>query len=325
MDLLQSEQLELSLGEPFSVRLRIDFALPFWNEHYWKKCPKGRNTQKAVSRVLEFFRLHKIIFVDELARHDIEKLRDWLKEQRLKANTINTHHGIVINWLNRQYEWQEAGEFEGVNFSKCPLPRRNPASQVRRVDEKIFARNTAWTKRMVLKLIDAANRLGDGLMADSVEILYATRLRPGDLLAMTEKNVNLVRLFISGVQHKTVTRRLPSGIPYLLALTERTAKILKRRMEAVGPGEPLFSMGDREMQRRFHIVRLAAGMPFVQRRDMRPSSATLLLDNGIDSLTTQESLGHTTERMLPSYAPRKLIHQRKAQEVLEREDTEILI
>jgi integrase len=71
-------------------------------------------------------------------------------------------------------------------------------------------------------------------------------------------------------------------------------------------------------------VRALAGLPCIQLRDLRPSSATLLLDNHVDAETVAESLGHTTLRMLPTYTPRSLAHQIAAQKVLEDPKTEIL-
>lgn len=317
-----NQQLELFCNGPFTVRWRFTEAMNFFWENYWKDKPKGKTTRKACTRLQKFFESK---YIDEISKISVEELRKHLSDLGLKANTVNTHHMILVRFFNQIAEWKEIKVFNGLDFTQIQVPIKNPASLVPKVNEAQFARNIAWPKRTVLKLVATAQRLNDQVMADAIDILYATRLRPGDLLRMTDKNVDLVRLILSGIQHKTITKKTPSGVPYLLALTKRTARILKRRINAVPSGTFLFPLNDREMQRRFDLIRKVAGLPFVQRRDMRPSSATLLLDNGIDPRTVQESLGQTTLRMLPNYTPRKIIHQREAQRIQEDGKTEILI
>ena len=83
--------------------------------------------------------------------------------------------------------------------------------------------------------------------------------------------------------------------------------ILLPRLARVKPGTPLFSK--RNMQKRWARVRDLAGCGHVQMRDLRRTAASLLIDKGFDLLTVSESLGHTTTRMLGSYAARALPHQ----------------
>lgn len=311
-------QIELFPESPFCVRLRMTEATRIFWETYWQFVPKARTSKKCFKRINEFFAGR---YVDELGAAEIEAFRRHLAEYGLKANTVNTHHALLTRIYNKMGEWKEAGMHAGIDFSKIPLPLKNPGSQVPKVDEGQFARKIAWSKKTVYRIISAAIGLNDLDLAEIIEMLYMTKLRPGDLWAMTDRNIDLARSLLTGIQHKTITRRLPSGVPYLIAITPRMGRLLARRLERLPAGQALFKAPSIQ---RFNLVRVAAGAPHVQLRDFRPSAATLLLDNGIDPETVRESLGHTTLRMLPVYAPRTVVHQRRAQAVLEREETEIL-
>jgi len=309
-------QLELFSTGPFTLRWPMPDALAFFWANYWCFLPKAKTSKKPMARLVQFFAGR---YADEISKTDVEALRRHLASLGLKANTINTHHVLLTRFFNKLAEWKEGGSFNGLDFSKITLPLKNPGSLVPKVDERQFARKVAWPKRLVYKLINVANVLNLPEVADAIEILYLSKLRPGDVWNLSERNIDFAHMILSGIQHKTITSRMPSGIPYMIALTPRMATILKRRL---AEGEPLFSK--KRVEAGFKIVRKAAGARLVQIRDFRPSSATLLLDNGIDPETVSESLGHTTPRMLPTYAPRSIVHQRKAQAVLEKEETEIL-
>lgn len=313
-----SEQLELLLDVPFMLRLPFPEALALFGALYWFRLPIGKKSKSHFLRLKTFFANH---YLDTITKTNIAQMREAFAAQGLKGNTINKAHCIMSRVFSKFEEWKDARYVEGHDFSRLSLPRKNPASLVPRVNERQFQRNVAWPKKVVYKLIRTAEIFGDTDMAEIIEVLYLTRLRPGDLWLMTEKNVNLARRIIFGIQHKTITTRYPSGVPYLIPISPRVAEILERRISRA-VGGVLFKRTN--LQKRFKAVRIAASLKHVQLRDFRPSSATLLLDNGIDPETVRDSLGHTTLRLLPSYAPRKLVHLAKAQAVLEDKETEIL-
>lgn len=328
----EPEQLELFPDAPFSLRLPIEDAIALFRRTYWDFLPKARTTGKCFERLHDFFRLRGIRYVDEVSKITVEDLRRHLSGLGLKQNTINTHHALVTRLFSVLYERRELGSWEGIDMRRIPLPKKNPGSQVRKVNEKQFERRVAWPKKTVYRIVQSALDLNDLLLAEITEMLYLTRLRPGDLWDMTDLNVDLSHMVIHGIQHKTITRRLPSGVPYLLAITPHMAAILRRRMEITPSGQHLFRDNSvslvawlGQVQKRFNLVRARAGLKRVQLRDFRPSSATLLADNLVDLQTVQESLGHTSPRNLPVYTRRTVGHQRRAQEILENKDTEILI
>lgn len=313
------DQLELALGSPYTVRLPISEALSlFWRED-WQHTVKARQTKIVFERLREFFVLEGLSYVDEVSKASIEALRRWLREEvGLKDNTINGYHMILTRMFNFLNEFKERKH----DFKNVILPSRNPGSQVRKVNEDKFARNVAWPKKTIKKLIRKAVEIGDLGLAEIIEFLYHHPIRLCDLFRLTEKNVNLPRMVITGIQNKTITRKNPSGVPYLNTLTKRGAAILSRRLETYGPNEPLFQK--RNLQKRWKALRSYAGIPGIWLKDLRPSAGTLLLDNGTDPETVKNVLGHTTLRMLPAYVIRTTAHLRKASEKLADEKTEIV-
>lgn len=327
-----SEQLELFTNAPFTLRLTIGEALRLFQEFYWNNLPKAKTTKQCFVRILEFCRLKQVNYVDEFSKTSMEDLRRWLGSIGLKANTVNTHHVIITRLYKKLEEWKEARTVNGVDFSRITLPVKNPGSQVPKIDEKQFARKVAWPKKVVYKFIDAAVRLNDLDLAEDIEMLYLTGRRPSELYRMTAKNVDLAHMELNGIQHKTITTRKPGGIPYINAVTSRMALILKRRIDRKNGKGLLFGHDEftheawmRAVNRRFALIKGYLGIPHVQLRDMRGSSTTLLLDNKIDHETARERGAWTTDRQMPTYGGRKMIHQRHAQEILERDDTEILM
>ena len=232
-----TEQLELFSSGPFSVRLRFQDAFQIFCEHHWLLTVKGRAYKKAIRRISEYFGK---FFLDEVTGTDVEKFCDHLASLPLKQNTINSYRTILILMFNKLKQWKKDGRVGDIDLSKVTIPLDNPAKESKKVDEMQYASKVAWPKKLINRLIATAVVAKDPLLADCLEMLYRTMLRVGDLFAMTPKNVDLARMILSGIQHKTITRKLPSGRPYLYAITPSMAKILKRRIQLVKDDERIF-------------------------------------------------------------------------------------
>lgn len=326
MDQLHSEQMELFVSSPFSVRLPVLEALDLFWEHDWSRTA-------AFDRTVQHFNRLRILFtgryVDEISKFDIEGMRQKLgvddpegRWKALKPNTINKAHTIFKRMFNWLYECQEAQKAFGIDFTKIPLPRKNPCNLVPKTDERPFMRDVPWMRKHIVQLQEAAILLGDVDMSEIIDMLYKLSMRQSDLFRMTEKNVKLAQMIVTGIQNKTITRKYPSGVPYLNAITPSMKAILERRIAKTQPGEPLFKKTN--LQKRFNRVRKLAKLPSFRLDDIRHVVLTLLTDNLVAPRTIQEFAGHTTLRQQPTYTQRSLVHLRHAVNVLEREDTEIL-
>lgn len=322
-------ELELFEKAPWAVRLRVPESLGLWWEHDWSHTKKASTTRVCLRRICQFWEAR---FQDEMIPADMVLLRRHLAQLGLKENTINTYHTMVTRWINWLCECKEAGKAAGLDWRPISLPAKNIGSETPKVDESRFKKNVAWSKSVVFKLLAAAQRMGDQEMADVIEFLYLTELRQTDVWLLTDANVDLAHRIVFGVQNKSITRSMPSGIPFTKPITGRIETILRRRMAMRLTGQPLFrdpgfdriDSWQGQMNRRFRVLRAFAGLPHVNLSDFRPSSATLKLDNGVDPLTVSQGLGHTTLRMLPVYARRTMVHQRAAQEKVEDAESEIL-
>lgn len=327
------DQLELSFGgNPFVLRCPIDEGLWLFWDLYWKTTTKGKGTKKSIVRLIRYFKeISSLRYIDEIAKTHIIDLRKWLKSLGFSTATINTHHMITTLCFNKFAEWKRIRIYKGYDFSKFVLPETNPGALVKKGHEEPKS-SRPWPKRLIFKLIDIAYRLNDIFMAHYIEFSYLSGLRPSDLFRLEEKNIDFAHKIAVGVQHKTITNSLPSGIPYTITLSEKMTLILKELISNRPKNQPLFwdqkynyESWRRQVNRRFNVIRKAAGAPHITPYSLRSSKATLLMDNGIDAETVREAMGWTTLRMLPVYAKRTLAHQRRAQEKLEDEDSEIIL
>lgn len=321
-------QLELFERAPWVVRLRVPESLERWWELDWSLTEKSKNTRACFRRIVAFWAGR---FDDELAKPDMEALIRHLKALGLGNAVINTHHTMVTRWMTWLGECKELGLAHGIDWRPITIPAANIGSLVSKLPEK--PRGVAWSKRVVNRLIGLCQRIDDQFMADLIESLYISKVRLVDHWHMGEGNVDLAHLIVAGTQHKSITRRRPVGKPYVKPLTPRLETIYRRRIaEARRLGWALLWRAPgynvetwrRKIDTRFVEIREAAGLVHVQLRDMKPSAATLELDNGVDSQTVAEGMGHRDQRMLPVYARRNLTHQRKAQELLEDSESEII-
>jgi integrase len=305
------EQLQLFPAEPFSFRLSVPEALRLFWEIYFQHLPSGRTCKPHQGRLASFFR---DFHLDTVSKVDIECFRRSMKAQGYAEATINKAHMVLARVYTKMAEFKEAGRVQGFDFTRVRLPEKNPAAQVRKVNERQFARRVSPTKEKVGRLVAFAKQFGYHDLADIIEGLYFSRLRQSDFFRLTSSSVDLAHGLLQGTQHKTITTSNPSGVPFLVVMPAPLVEIVSRRIQEVKPGSPLFRRYN--LQKRFDRVRKVAGLAYVTLQDMRRAAATHLLDNGVDPQTVADSLGHTTLRNLPSYTPRTLRHYREASEKL---------
>lgn len=305
---MSAQQLELFSSEPFCLRLRIEEAFRLFWENYWYRLPSAPASRAHRKRILKFFHGR---FIDTISKHDVENLRNWLKESRYSVSTINKSHMLLSRMFTKLGEYKESGIVNGVDFSKIELPARNPCTLVPRVSERNCARRQIVTKAQFDSLMF---RSDDDLNEELIMFLY-TGLRGCDIRRLTEDNIDFTRGVLFGIQNKTITTRNPSGVPYRIRFRDRIKDILLNRLSRVKPGARLFPLVN--WQKRWDKLRRDCNLTHIQIRDLRRTAATHMLDNGTDAQTVAEFLGHTSLRLLPTYTPRTLAHQDRAIERLE--------
>ena len=300
-----AEQLSLFFNESFSVRLKIEDSFSIFWDTYWKHRPCVVSTRQHKVRACQFFRGR---FIDTITKIEVESYRDHLIRIGLSQSTANRHIATLCRMFTRLAEYKDAGEVHGIDFRNISIPTKdkNPCIGVREVSEIPMARRVVLTPDEFKRL----KQYADEDLKDILNMLVWTRLRPSDIRRITSHNINRHTRQIEGIQNKTITTRNPSGVPYFVPLAGALEDLIKRRMEAVKPGFPLFPW--KNMQKRFERARKLAGLLLVQMRDLRRTGATYLYDNGEDLVTVSKGLGHSTTRMTERYVPRRKKHLEKS-------------
>jgi integrase/recombinase XerC len=225
---------------------------------------------------------------------DLRTLRSWLAHQQVtgRSRTTLARRATAVRvftaWLART---GRIAQDVGASL-RSPKPRQT-LPPVLRQDE-------------AAQLIAAAARLADdgspvGLRDTAMlELLYATGLRVGELVALdvddADRGRNVVRVLGKGRKERTV----PFGIPAAEAL-DAWVTLGRPQLMAPGAGAALFlgARGRRIDQRAVRTVvhsriRDVPGAPDIGPHGLRHTAATHLLEGGADLRSVQELLGHAS-------------------------------
>jgi integrase/recombinase XerC len=225
---------------------------------------------------------------------DLRTLRSWLAHQQVTGRSRSTLARratavrVFTAWLART----------GRTATDIGASLRSP--RTRRALPPVLRQDEA------AELIAAAARLADdgsplGLRDTAMlELLYATGVRVGELVAVDVDDVDLgrhvVRVFGKGRKERTVPFGRPAARGLDAWLTSGRPRLL-----APGAGPALFlgARGGRIDQRAVRTVvhdRIAEvpGAPDIGPHGLRHTAATHLLEGGADLRSVQELLGHAS-------------------------------
>jgi integrase/recombinase XerC len=225
---------------------------------------------------------------------DLRTLRSWLAQQQVtgRSRTTMARRATAVRvftaWLTR------TGRIPTDVGSSLRSPKaRQTLPPVLRQDE-------------AAELIAAAARLADdgspiGLRDTAMlELLYATGVRVGELVALdlddVDRGRNVVRVLGKGRKERTVPFGLPAARALDAWLTSGRPQLLA---PGVGPALFLGARGARIDQRAVRTVvhrRIADvhGAPDIGPHGLRHTAATHLLEGGADLRSVQELLGHAS-------------------------------
>ena len=250
---------------------------------------------------------------DDMAGLDLTMLRSWLAKQQTmgKARTTIARRATAVRvftaWAHR------TGLLDtdpGAMLASPKAHRTLPA--VLDVDE---ARG----------LLDAAQHrvaAGDPVAVRDVavlELLYASGIRVGELVALDVDDIDVSRRVVRVFGKGRKERMAPYGVPASAAL-DRWLEVGRPHLARQGSGPALFlgSRGGRLDQRAVRTLVHAMlaetpGAPDTGPHGLRHTAATHLLEGGADLRAVQEILGHaslattqlythvTTERLRKAY------------------------
>jgi integrase/recombinase XerC len=133
-----------------------------------------------------------------------------------------------------------------------------------------------------------------------LELLYATGMRVGELVALDQASIDVERRTVRVMGKGRKERTVPYGVPASRALDAWLATG-RRELAAAGSRDALFVgvRGGRLDQRAARTIvhrrlRAVPSAPDIGPHGLRHSAATHLLEGGADLRSVQELLGHAT-------------------------------
>jgi integrase/recombinase XerC len=236
--------------------------------------------------------------VDDPAEVDLDLLRAWLAQLSARGASRATlaRRGASIREF---FAWT----------TRTGRTRADPAVRLAspKVDRTLPTVLSVDAARVLVDHALAAAAEGDPIAVRawvSVELLYATGARVGELVALdvddVDRRARTLRLLGKGAKERVV----PFGVPAARAVERWLAVRGSLATASSGAALLLGDRGGRWDQRRardtVHRLAAEAGVPDVAPHALRHTAATHLLAGGSDLRTVQEVLGHaslaTTQR-----------------------------
>ena len=241
---------------------------------------------------------HLLAFADRHGRTwqdvDLALLRSWLASMvgdRLARATVARRGAAVRSF----YGWATT---EGL-VHRDPSARLVTAQPGLHLPDVLAVDATA----RMLEVARAAAQAADGPLAvrdwAALELLYATGVRVGELVAANVGDVDrasrLLRVMGKGAKERVV----PFGLPAAHALDAWLEDARGRLVTTESGGALLLGVRGRRVDQRqvralVHRAALAAGVDDIAPHALRHTAATHLLQGGSDLRSVQEILGHAT-------------------------------
>jgi integrase len=273
----------------------------------WLKVHKQLVRPRTYERYEAIIRLHLVptlgkLPLQKLTAQHLQRLYAEKLESGLSSTTVAAIHNMLHTALD--------------NAIKVSILTRNVCEMVS-PPRKVHKEMTPLTLEQVRKLIDAAR----GHPQEALFTLaLATGMRRGELLGLKWQDINLEK---GVLQVRRALTRMPTGLGYeetepktkksrrsivlapfaIVALMKHQARQLKMKLVAgdaweehdyvfCSPiGKHLNPGNDVLVQLKKLLKK--AGLPDIRFHDLRHSTATLLLSNGVHPKVVQEILGHS--------------------------------
>ncbi|GFO59215.1 hypothetical protein GMST_15400 [Geomonas silvestris] len=277
-----------------AARMPLSIAIQKTYDERWKDNKDGLKSQRIAERVMELIGDIAISKVDD----DVIKLLIRLLEgSGIKGATVNRYLATMKTLLRHHRQ-----PWEHIQL------KRETEGRIR-----VLTREEVGTVISLLRdTVHNSRRCHFPEVADLVEVLVDTGCRLSEVLDLRYDDINFETNLISIWINKGDK---PRSIP----MTCRVGTILDTR-KTEGAGKP-FMIGRDQAENAWTWVRKRMGLTgdkeFVLHA-LRHTTATRLIDKGIDLYTVKEWLGHSTIQVTERYAhlnPDKLVHAAKVLEL----------
>jgi integrase len=245
-------------------------------------------TQKFYRRYLELLRSKfGKMPVTEITPQWIERLKLALQDEAYKCNHVLSVLKILLNW--------------GVRLGYC---KTNAATLVEKLE--VEPREQIWTPDQIKAFLNQT----DGSIRLAMALMLGTAQRLSDVLAMTTAQVSEQdgRLFITLRQQKTDTL-LSAPIPRQIVEPLLRARLAEQGDSVLLVHSPKgLHWARRNFSRAWDKARKKAGLPPLQRRDLRRTAVVFMAINGVPDPQIAAVTGHSidaTRAILRVYLPRR--------------------
>jgi len=246
----------------------------------------------SIKALMGHFRYMKITQINPLHVESYKKKR--LEEKR-KPGTINRELGCLKHMFNLARKWK--------------ITRENPVSEVKLLKEERY-------KMRVLDKVEA-----DLLVKNAVEhlkpiliVALNSGLRRGEVLGLTWDDVDFVN-------YNMHVRNTKSGKDRIIPMNSLVAETLKRQDMSCKFIFPHPQRKNKPLKDVSYSLKTACSKIGIERfrfHDLRHTAATFMVQAGVDLVTIQEILGHSTIQMTMIYCHSSQEAKRKAIQELEK-------
>lgn len=260
---------------------------------------------------------------------------EWLASLTVKPSTVAMYRSLVTHQLGELRDYRLTRIMPAdIRRLLAEREREGYSGRTRRgildVLRMIFrlAERDGIVERNVAELVDApridakepvhftaeqAKRFLEAAKDDGLYALYAvalgTGLRRGELLALTWRDVDLAARTLTVRRAKTVAGVRTVPLPAFAG--DALASLLRN------PG-PIFPVSPSHATRHVAVICERAGLPRLTFHQLRHSTASILLAEGVDPLTIRGILGHSRLSTTAHYARAEDAQKREALERLGR-------
>ena len=305
----EAQEYEYEFKKKIAKSMNMTFQSLY--ELYFEDYSK-RHKPTAVNTVETFFRLHILPFFGEIEVNKITSfmIREWQNELLEKEHgngqlfSENSKSNIYAA-LKSMFNW--ATKYQDLNENPCKN-MGTFGSKKNRSEMKIWSVNDF---EKFIEVLELKNKEKNGKYSDSIivfKILFWTGLRIGELLALSENDINLEEKFIdvnktlSHINKKdyiTTPKTLGSIRKVLLPETlisdlqlyfSETSKINqnKKNIKTVR----IFNLKSSQLRYILEKYSLQANLPKIRLHDFRHSHASYLLFIQADITAISKRLGH---------------------------------
>lgn len=249
------------------------------------------------NKVLPYFKEKKI---DEITSADV---RIWQNEL-INSGYSNTYIKTINNQLSAVFNY-------AVRYHNL---QKNPAREAGSVGKKKADRVSFWTVDEFKKAISYID-VNDYITKISLEVLFWTGIRQGELFALTQNDIDIDNGTISITKSlaklsngdiiinkpKTKTSERTVEIPPFLA--NGIKEFINRYPVALKPDEQIFQTSKSNLAKKIKAIAEKANLKRIRVHDLRHSHASMLINLGFSALMVKERLGHQNiETTLETYS-----------------------